>query len=84
VTEFFGADWNSAVYETLRAAARDEPWEASALDRVFEAYQASEHGFRTASEDFRRNFNNVLLRPSVLKLIGEALAIAHRRKGTWA
>jgi hypothetical protein len=84
VTELFGADWNSAVYETLRAAARDEPWEASALDRVFEAYRASEHGFRMASEDFRRNFNNVLLRPSVLKLIGEALAIAYRRKGTWA
>jgi hypothetical protein len=84
VTELFGADWNSAVYETLRAAARDEPWEVSALDRVFEAYRASEHGFRTASEDFRHNFNNVLLRPSILKLIGEVLAIAHRRRGTWA
>ena len=27
VTEPFGTGWNSAVYEALRAAARDEPWE---------------------------------------------------------
>ena len=52
VTEPFGTDWISAVYEALRAAARDEPWDESALDRVFEAYRASEHGFRTAFEDF--------------------------------
>ena len=54
VTEPFGTDWMSAVYEALRAAARDEPWDGSALDRVFEAYRASEHGFRTAFEDFHR------------------------------
>jgi hypothetical protein len=57
VTEPFGTDWNSAVYEALRAAARDEPWDGSALDRVFEAYRASEHGFRTAFEDFHDHFN---------------------------
>jgi hypothetical protein len=84
VTELFGTDWNSAVYEKLCAAARDEPWDASALDRVFEAYRASEHGFRTAFADFRHNFNNVLFRPSMLKVIGEVLAIVHRRSGTWA
>jgi hypothetical protein len=39
VTEPFGTDWISTVYEALRAAARDQ----SALDRVFEAYRASEH-----------------------------------------
>ena len=37
VPEPFGGDWISAVYEALRAAARDEPWDESTLDRVFEA-----------------------------------------------
>jgi hypothetical protein len=84
VTEFFGADWISAVYEALRAAARDEPWDGSALDRVFEAYRASEHGFRTAFEDFHRHKPNPLIRPSVARLIFEVIAMAHRRSGTWA
>ena len=53
VTELFGTDWNSTVYEALSAAARDDPWDQSALDGVFEAYRASEHGFRTALEDYR-------------------------------
>lgn len=82
--EPFGTDWNSTVYEALSAAARDEPWDDSALDSVFEAFRASEHTFRTASENFRRNFSNPLLRPSILKVVGEVLAIAHRRRGTWA
>jgi hypothetical protein len=84
MTEPFGNDWNSTVYEALSAAARDEPLDAAVLDRVFEGYRASEHAFRTASENFRSNFNNVLLRPSILKMVGEALALANRRKGTWA
>jgi hypothetical protein len=91
VTEPFGTDWISAVYETLRAAARDEPWDGrdepsdgSALDRVFEAYRASEHGFRTAFEDYRGLRNRVVLKPSILKLIREVYAMAHRRSGTWA
>ena len=53
VTEPFGTDWISAVYEALRAATQDQPLEESALDRVFEAYRASEHGFRTVFEDYR-------------------------------
>jgi hypothetical protein len=87
VTELFGADWMSAVYEAMRAAARDEPWDGSALDRVFEAYRASEHDFRTAFEDFRHRSNSVLfrlLRPSIMKPILEVRAMAHRRRGTWA
>ena len=87
VTEPFGTDWMSAVYEALRAAARDEPWDGSALDRVFEAYRASEHGFRTALEDFRQRSNSVrsrLFRPSIEKSILEVVAMAHRRRGTWA
>jgi hypothetical protein len=85
VIEPFGTDWMSVVYETLTAAARDEPWDASALDRVFEAYRASEHGFRTALDDSRRYRKlNRLLLPPLVKLALEALAIANRRKGTWA
>jgi hypothetical protein len=84
VTEPFGTDWMSTVYEALRAAARDEPWDQSALDRVFEAYRASENVFRTAFEDFRHNFNKVLFRPSIQNLVLEVLAMAHLRRGTWA
>ena len=64
VTEPFGTDWISAVYEALRAGARDEPWDQSVLDRVFEAYRASEHGFRAAFERFQR-FNKLMARPAV-------------------
>ncbi len=83
--EPFGTNWISAVYETLHAAARDEPWDESVLDRVFEAYRASEYGFRTVFEDSDRfNRLNRLLRPSIQKLMYEVLAIIHRRRGTWA
>jgi hypothetical protein len=85
VTEPFGTDWISAVYETLRAAARDEPWDGSALDRVFEAYRASERGFRAAFENSHRLHKlHRFIRPSYLKLRYEVLAMAHRRSGTWA
>ena len=83
--EPFGTDWMSVVYEALGAAARDEPWDESALDRVFEAYRASEHGFRTAFEDSHRYLRlNRLMPPSLVKLALEVLAMAHRRRGTWA
>jgi hypothetical protein len=87
VTESFGTDWMSAVYEALHAAARDEPWDGSVLDRVFEAYRASEHDFRTAFENCRDYSNSVsvrLLLPSISKLILEVVAMVHRRRGTWA
>jgi hypothetical protein len=74
VTEVFGTDWISTVYEALGAAARDEPWDGSALDRVFEAYRASERGFRTAFEDFRGHFTGVATRPFVTKLIREVVS----------
>jgi hypothetical protein len=83
VTEPFGADWISTVYEALCAAARDEPWDGSALDRVFEAYRASEHGFRTAFKDFRDRFDSLLTRLFRPKLV-EIIAMAHRRRGTGA
>jgi hypothetical protein len=86
VTDRFGTDWMSTVYEALRAAARDEPWDQSALDRVFAAYRASEHDFRTAFENRRDFFNSRLVRlpPSIVKLNYEIVAMAHRRRGTWA
>jgi hypothetical protein len=60
VTDRFGTDWMSAVYEAMRAAARDEPWDVSVLDHVFEAYQVTEHDFRTAFENCR----TLVARPS--------------------
>jgi putative transposase len=43
-------------------------------------YRASEHGFRIALEDSRRLRRlNRLMRPSIVKLALEALAVAHRR-----
>jgi hypothetical protein len=85
VTDPFGSGWISAVYEALRAAARDQPLDQSVLDSVFEAYRASERGFRTAFEDFHYLHKfNWLFRPSIVNLIYEVLAIAHRRRGPWA
>lgn len=87
VTDRFSADWMSVVHEVMQAAAHDEPWNESVLDRVFDAYRATEHDFRTALEDARSYSNGALvrlLRPSVLKPMLEIVAIAHRRRGTWA
>ena len=85
VPEPFGTDWMSVVYETLCTAARDEPWDESALDRVFDSYRAGERGFRTAFEDSQRyrKLNRFML-PSLVKLALGGLAMAHRRRGTWA
>lgn len=81
VTELFGTDWNSTVYEAQRAAARDEPWDKSALDRVFDAYRASEHCFRTALEDYRSLSNRRSLRPHILTLT--VLARKARSRPAW-
>jgi hypothetical protein len=85
VTEPFGSDWLSVSYAALRAAARDESWDEAELDRVFNEFQTSEHGFRTAIEDFHGHFN-VFYRFSrkFMKPIYGTVALAHRRKGTWA
>jgi hypothetical protein len=85
VTEPFGTDWISVVYNSLSAAARDEPWDPTELDRVFEAYRASERGFRIAFEDYQRYRKLLrLVPPFAMKLSLGALALAHRRRGTWA
>lgn len=83
----FGTDWLSVVYKEMHAAALDEPLDESVLDRVFKAYQASEHDFRTAFENAGKYSNSALVRllkPSIMKPILEGVAMAHRRKGTWA
>lgn len=87
VIDRFGAGWMSAVYEAMRAAALDGPVDVSTLDRVFEAYRASEHDFRVAFDDARGHSTSItarLLRPSVMKPMLEVIALAHRRRGTWA
>ena len=87
VTDLFGTDWISAVYEALCAAPQDDPPDVSTLDRVYESYRASEHDFRMAFNDFHAQTNSVtrrVFRPSVVKRILEIAAIAHRRRGTWA
>jgi hypothetical protein len=86
VTELGGTDWISATYEAMHQAAQDEPVDESALDRVFNGYRATEHDFRTAFDDYRHHSNNVLVRmsrPFVWKLM-EGVALANRRRGTWA
>lgn len=81
----FGSGWIPLVYDALSAAARDEHWDQTALDHVFEAYRADEQSFRQAFEDFRRLHRfNWLIRPSVVNLVYEILAMAHRRSGPWA
>ncbi|WP_422746623.1 sulfotransferase family protein [Mycobacterium sp. WMMD1722] len=85
VPEPFGTDWVSSVYEALGAAARDEPWDESVLDRVYDAYLAGERGFRIATEDSQRYRRlNRLMLPSLVKVGLEVLALAHRRSGTWS
>lgn len=87
VADRFGADWMSKVYETMHAAAQDDPWDARELDRVYEAYRVSEQDFRTALDDFRTQTNSVIrwiFRPALAKRIHQVIAMAHGRKGPWA
>jgi hypothetical protein len=86
VTEPFGTNWLSVVYEALGAAARDEPWDQSELDRILEAYQTSERGFRMALDNFHHSYKDVRFRFSriFMKPLYEGVAIAHRRTGTWS
>ncbi|ORW56594.1 sulfotransferase family protein [Mycobacterium parmense] len=85
VSRPFGADWIPAAYEALSAAARDEPWEQTTLDRVFESYRSSEQGFRTAFDNFHRLYKFYRLVPiSVVNCFLKVSAIAHRRSETWA
>ena len=84
IAEPLGTDWLAATYGEVSAAARDEPWNSAALDRVAEGYRASETGFRTAIEDWRRYRKvNWFLWPPLVRLTLGALARVRRRDGTW-
>jgi hypothetical protein len=87
VTDLFGTDWISSVCSALCAAAMDEPVDCATLDRVFEQYRAGERDFRRAFDDSRGVSESMVsrfLRPAIAKPMMELVAIAHRRKGTWA
>lgn len=87
VVDRFGTSWMTTVYNEMQKAARDEPWDSTELDRIFDAYRASEHDFRTALDDFHTQTNSFVrrvFRPSITKPIHAAIALAHGRKGPWA
>lgn len=87
VTNRFGTDWISAVYDAQCMAARDECPDENILDRIYESYRASERDFRSAFEDYRKLTGGVrsrIFRPALVKPMIELVALAHRRKGTWA
>ncbi|WP_231983586.1 sulfotransferase family protein [Mycobacterium sp. E2733] len=87
VTNRFGTDWISALYDAQCMAARDERPDEDMLDRIFESYRSSEHDFRSAFEGYRKLSGGVRSRifgPAVVKPMIEIVAMAHRRKGTWA
>ncbi|MGD1253653.1 sulfotransferase family protein [Mycobacterium seoulense] len=87
VASRFGTDWISAVYDAQCVAARDECPDEGVLDRIFESYRASEHDFRSAFEGYRKLSGGVrsrIFRPAVVKPMIELVAMAHRRRGTWA
>ncbi|WP_374021683.1 sulfotransferase family protein [Mycobacterium sp. HNNTM2301] len=84
VTDTFGTDWLSATYEALHAAAQDEVLDQNTLDRVFDAFRAGEHDFRTALEDFDEHFSlntvlrRALFRPSIAKRLRAVVAFVTR------
>lgn len=87
VIDRFSADWISTAYDAFRSAARDDSPDLATLDRVFDAFQASEHDFRTVFGDFRDRSNSLrskMFRPAIVKPMIELMAMVHRRRGTWA
>ncbi|CKG91922.1 sulfotransferase family protein [Mycolicibacterium smegmatis] len=87
VIDRFGTDWLSTVYAVLRAAGRDEPIDTDTLDRVYEQFRVAEHDFRVMNEGnrhFQDGLLNKLVKPAVVRPILEVVAMAHRRRGTWA
>lgn len=87
VTDLFGADWISLVYEALHDAAQDDSVDFSTLDRVFASYRQGERDFRKAFEDFHGLSHSMLFRifrPVIARPVMEVMAMAHRHKGTWA
>lgn len=85
VPDLFGADWVATVYGELSAAARDEAPDRSVLDGILEGYRASERHFRAVFEGFQHLEKlNRNIRPSVMKMLHHARAVAIQRRGTQA
>jgi hypothetical protein len=85
IVEPFGTDWMSAAYRELSAAANDDQWDHTDLDRIYDEYRISERGFRKMLADDHRYRNlNRFMPPLMVRLGLGTLALAHRRKGTWA
>lgn len=87
VIDRFGRDWMSSVYDVMRTAACDEPLDTATLDRVYAEYRATEHDFRLAfgqSNAWQNSLINKVTRPGVMKPVLELMALAHRRRGSWA
>ena len=85
ILEPFGTDWMAVVYQELSLAARDQPWDSAEMDRVLGEYQLTERGFRNAFVDHQRYRNlNRFMPPFMVRLGLGTLALANRRKGTWA
>lgn len=87
ITERFGADWISSVYDEMSAAAHDQPVNLARLDAIFEQYRASERDFRVvfeADRDYSGRAVSRILTPAVVKWIMGYRAMVHRNKGTWA
>ncbi len=87
ISDPFGSDWMSVVYETTAAAARDEAWNPAALDRVYREYETNERCFRLAFDGSRRYTNGLLNRishPALMKPVFELQAMARMRRGSWA
>ena len=75
----------AVVYQELSMAARDQPWDSAEMDRVLAEYQLAERGFRNAFVDHQRYRNlNRFMPPFMVRLGLGTLALANRRKGTWA
>lgn len=77
VTNLFGTDWISTVYAALLAAARDEPLDDSAMDRVLKDYRVSEHDFRMAFDNFHNRFDGQLFRSVFRPSVTRKLRVVH-------
>ena len=87
VTDHFGTSWISTLYDAIHEAAQDQPVDTIALDGILESYREGVHDFGVALEGQRKRSKSLLnrvLRPSITELIGEGLAVAHLRRGTWS
>ena len=79
VTELDDRDLLCPVYAALHAAARDERWDESALDRVLEEYRTSQDDdFRVACKEGRGLANRMSLKRYNMELVRIARIVKAR------